>query len=309
MIKRSSRLGALTLSHALVLSGLLLFCIPAQAQQQPPVIGQPRLLRVPFERGYSNGYNYGFITGGSEYGAGIRRDFRAGPQYQNANRGYRRQDGPLPHYQEGFRLGFEMGYVDGYYGRPRSARVPRHALALKNAAWVARATGGGAAWLPAGMEMRLRLNDWINTRTSREGERFTATVLEPLDYGGATVTGHIARIIRSNHPAGRTELLLAFDQIQLRDGRNVALRAQIEQIYESETVKAVDEQGDIETAKRPFGEAVLGTLIGVITGGVGAAIGSLTGAGIQAGAVYIQGQKDLVFEPGAEMSVRTSVPR
>lgn len=204
MTKRFYPLGIRMLSSVFALSGLLLFCVPAQAQQQPPVSGQPRLLRVPFERGYSNGYQYGFITGNSEYRAGIRRDFRAGPQYQNANRGYRQQDGPLPHYQEGFRLGFEMGYVDGYYGRPHSARVPRHALAVKNAAWVARPTGGGAAWLPARLEMKLRLNDWINTSTSREGERFTATVLEPLDYGGATVTGHIARIIRANHPAGRT---------------------------------------------------------------------------------------------------------
>lgn len=101
-------------------------------------------------------------------------------------------------------------------------------------------------------------------------------------------------------------MLLAFDGIQLRDGRSAALRAQVEQIYESETVKAVDEQGNVETAKRPFGEAALSALIGAITGGAGAAIGSLTGAGINAGAVYIQGRKDLVFEPGTEMSVRTS---
>jgi len=81
-------------------------------------------------------------------------------------------------------------------------------------------------------------------------------------------------------------------------------------------VKSVDEEGNVESASktketeiRSIGGAVLGAIIGGIAGGgKGAAIGAIIGAGAGAGSVYVQGDKDLILEPGAQMIVRVDYP-
>ncbi|MGH9769457.1 MAG: YMGG-like glycine zipper-containing protein [Blastocatellia bacterium] len=103
----------------------------------------------------------------------------------------------------------------------------------------------------------------------------------------------------------------------LRNGRSGAFHADVREILAGESVKAIDEEGNIEpssrgkdTAIRTGGGAVLGAIIGAIAGGgKGAAIGALIGAGVGAGSVYIQGNKDLILEPGTEMVVRTAAPQ
>jgi outer membrane lipoprotein SlyB len=65
-----------------------------------------------------------------------------------------------------------------------------------------------------------------------------------------------------------------------------------------------------DTALRTGGGGALGAVIGAVAGGgKGAAIGAILGAGVGAGSVYIQGNKDLVLDPGAEMTVRVAAPR
>jgi hypothetical protein len=53
--------------------------------------------------------------------------------------------------------------------------------------------------------------------------------------------------------------------------------------------------------------AALGAIIGVVAGGAkGSTIGAIIGAGVSS--VYVQGDKDLIFELGAQMIVRATVP-
>lgn len=170
--------------------------------------------------------------------------------------------------------------------------------------------------IPDGVSMKLRLNDQINTRTNKEGDRFTAVVLDPSDYADAVIEGHIAKLTKSGKASGKTELALAFDTIRLRDGRSGKMAAQVEKIYESEKVKTVDEEGNVETSNRTkdtavrgVGGAALGAIIGGIAGGgKGAAIGAAIGGGVGVGSVYIEGGKEMVLEPGTEMLVRTAAP-
>lgn len=164
--------------------------------------------------------------------------------------------------------------------------------------------------------MKIRLSSQISTKTNREGDRFTAVVLDPSDYADAVVEGHIAKLNRSGKATGKTELALAFDSITLRDGRGGRFAAQVEKVYQSETVKTVDEEGNVETssrtkdtATRSVGGAALGAIIGGIAGGgKGAAIGAAIGAGVGAGSVFIQGGKELVLDPGTEILIRTAAP-
>ena len=111
-------------------------------------------------------------------------------------------------------------------------------------------------------------------------------------------------------------MALAFDSIRLRDGRAGRFSAQVERVYESETVKTVDEEGNVEsssrtkdTATRGVGGAALGAIIGGIAGGgKGAAIGAVLGGGAGVGSVYVQDGKSLRLEPGTEMLIRTTGP-
>lgn len=176
---------------------------------------------------------------------------------------------------------------------------------------------GNIRTIPNETILRVRLLNEISTKVNQEGDKFSAEIIDPIDYEGAVVEGHIAKLKRSGRLTGQTELGLEFDRVTFRDGRSIEFRAQLERIHESEQVKTVDEEGNVQTSSntkdttvRSAGGAALGAVIGAIAGGgKGAAIGALIGASVGAGSVYVQGNKDLVFERGTEMTIKTYGPR
>jgi len=91
----------------------------------------------------------------------------------------------------------------------------------------------------------------------------------------------------------------------LRNGRGVAFHAQIEKVFATESVKSVDEDVNVESGGktkeaeiRAIGGAAPGAIIGSVAGG---------GKGAGAGSVYVQGDKDLILEQGAQMAARATV--
>lgn len=206
----------------------------------------------------------------------------------------------------------------GEQSRPRAGDEPAMPADERRGGTRERQTQGRQAPLviPDGTQMKIRLTTQINTRTNREGDRFTATVVDPADYSEAAIEGHIAKLRKSGKASGKTELALAFDSITLKDGRSGRLAAQIERVYQSETVKEVDEEGNVQTssrtkdtAVRSAGGAALGAIIGGIAGGgKGAAIGAAVGAGAGLGSVFIDGGKELILDPGTEILIRTAGP-
>lgn len=171
-----------------------------------------------------------------------------------------------------------------------------------------------ATTIPRGTEMKIRLEDTIDTKESKDGDRFTATVLTPAIYADATVEGHVAKIDKSGKMSGKTELVLAFDRIKLRSGETVTMDAQVVKVYGEDSAKEVDEEGNIKsgsktktTAVRTGGGAAAGAVIGAIAGGgKGAAIGAAIGAAAGAGSTYIQGSNKVKLEPGTEILIRTT---
>jgi hypothetical protein len=170
------------------------------------------------------------------------------------------------------------------------------------------------ALIRIGTDLKIRLEDRLSTKEARVGDRFSATVIDPSRYDGATVTGHVSSINKSGRVKGSTRMGLAFDTIQLTDGRRGTMHAQLRRIYDSESVKQVDEEGNVEsggrgkqTLKRSGIGAAAGAIIGGIAGGgKGAAIGLIVGGAAGAGSVAIQGSKELRLEPGAEMLIRVT---
>lgn len=331
----------------------------AQTTRPRPTVvtNDPASYRYAHQHGYRGGYEDGFVKGKSDVNEGQPRDFEGSDAYNRADRSYKESMGTLAEYQEGYRIGFEMGYNDGYFGRPYSLSLPANlgkvVIATVNASTVsspasrprtaadenrsvadsrpveqedrsrdrAVSSSSGSSRrskiiVPDGIQMKVRLNDQISTKVNKEGDKFTAVVLDPTDYADAVIEGHVAKLNKSGKASGKTELALVFDVIHLRDGREGRFAAQVEKIYQSEKVKTVDDEGNVEsssrtkdTAVRTGGGAVLGAIIGgVAGGGKGAAIGAAIGAGVGAGSVFVEGGKELTLEPGTEMLIRTAAP-
>jgi hypothetical protein len=327
------------------LLGTVISATAQTTQPRPKVVtNDTSTYRYAYQHGYRFGYEDGFTKGKSDFNESQPREFSSSDAFNRADRGYETRMGTRAEFEEAYRTGFELGYNDGFFGRPFTTTVPpnlrRVVIAVVNAnsapAQPEPSTAdpdpapsrprnanvdpddrpSRRAIVPDGVEMKIRLSTQISTKTNREGDKFTAVVLDPSDYSEAVIEGHIATLNKSGKATGKTELALAFDSIRLRDGRSSRFAAQVEKVYQSESVKTVDEEGNVETssrtkdtATRTIGGGALGAIIGGIAGGgKGAAIGAILGAGVGAGSVYVQGGKELELEPGTEILIRSAAP-
>ena len=168
--------------------------------------------------------------------------------------------------------------------------------------------------VPIGTNLKVRLNDTLSSKDSRAGDRFTATVIDPVRFNEATVHGHIRSILKSGKVQGRTTMNLAFDSIDLPGDppKHGVLHGYVTRIYG--TNAKTDEEGGVQsesrgkqTLKRGGIGATAGAIIGGIAGGgKGAAIGLILGGAGGAGSVAIKGSKELKIESGTEMLVHVT---
>ena len=169
-----------------------------------------------------------------------------------------------------------------------------------------------APLVPIGTNLKVRLEDTLSSKDSRAGDKFTATVLDPVRFNEATVRGHIRSIVKSGRIKGRTTMNLAFDSITLSDGRTGTLHGIVTRVYDSKG--RADEEGGVQsesrgrqTIKRGGIGATAGAIIGAIAGGgKGAAIGLIVGGAAGAGSLAIGGSKELKLENGTEMLVHVT---
>jgi hypothetical protein len=167
--------------------------------------------------------------------------------------------------------------------------------------------------VPVGTNLKVRLEDTLSSRDSRIGDKFTATVLDPVRFNEATVHGHVSSIQKSGKIKGRTTMNLAFDSIELPGGRKGPLHGYVTHVYGAESAKA-DEEGGVESGsrtkqaiKRGGIGAAAGAVIGAIAGGgKGAAIGLIIGGAGGAGSLAVQGSKELKLESGTELLVHVT---
>src|ERR1044071_5145723 len=88
-----------------------------------------------------------------------------------------------------------------------------------------------APLVPVGTNLKVRINDTLSSKDSRVGDRFTATVVDPSRYDEATVNGHVSSIQKSGKIKGRTSMNLAFDSVELRDGRRGVMHGYVTRVY------------------------------------------------------------------------------
>jgi hypothetical protein len=174
-------------------------------------------------------------------------------------------------------------------------------------------TRRAAPLVPIGTDLKIRINDTLSSKDSRVGDRFTATVIDPDRFDEARVNGRISSIRKSGKVKGRTSMNLAFDSIELRDGRRGVLHGYVTRVYGDDAGRA-DNEGGVESGsrtnqaiKRGGIAAGVGAIIGGIAGGgKGAAIGLIVGGAGGAGSLAVQGSKELKIESGTEMLVHVT---
>ena len=170
-----------------------------------------------------------------------------------------------------------------------------------------------APLVPVGTDLKVRINDTLSSKDSRIGDRFTATVIDPSRFDEARLNGHISSIQKSGKIKGRTSMNLAFDSIELRDGRRGTLHGYVTRVYGSDSGRA-DNEGGVESSsrtKQSIKRAGIGATVGAIVGGIagggkGAAIGLIVGGAGGAGSLAVKGSKELKIESGTEMLVHVT---
>ena len=166
--------------------------------------------------------------------------------------------------------------------------------------------------VPIGTSLKVRLNETLSSKESRAGDKFTATVMDPVRFNEATVHGHIRSIVKSGKVKGRTTMNLTFDSIDLTNGKHGVMHGYITKVYGSKG--SADNEGGVQsesrgnqTLKRTGIGATAGAIIGGLAGGgKGAGIGLLLGGAGGAGSLAIKGSKELKLESGTEMLVHVT---
>jgi hypothetical protein len=292
------------------------------------------------ERGYRTGYSDGYQSGYRDSADQAARDFRNKDEYQRADRAYATSYGTLEDYRDGYQQGFEAGYNTGYERRGFDSTIPANLSRRGTADTVdTQSTGvpisspnsgsnsssssssgpvntANVSFIPADTVLRVELLTNLSTEATQRGDRFEARVVEPADYQGAMIEGHVSRVKRPGKIKGSAELQLTFDKISLNN-RWTEFKAQVIEVVDSgsgDGVGDVDEEGGVKGKDKTKDDvakigssAGVGAIIGAIFGGgKGAAIGAAIGGAVGTGGVLTSRGKDIRLDHGQHLRIRTA---
>jgi hypothetical protein len=161
--------------------------------------------------------------------------------------------------------------------------------------------------LAADTELEVRLIGALSSKTSKEGETFSASVDKAIEVNGKTiipkgadVTGTVTKAVPSGRLKQRAELWVTLTSLKV-GGKS----------YDIATSTTGHKEGSKATRDIVFigggagGGAAIGGLAG---GGKGAAIGAAIGAGAGTAAAMLTGQKDINFPAETQLRFRLTNP-
>ena len=300
------------------------------------------------ERGYRTGYSDGYTAGYKDISTNAPRDYQSKEDYQRADRSFNEAWGTVEDYRDGYQQGFEAGYAAGYERRQFNSSLPagfkrRGAAgpAVNDSASVpannpnasgnnqtpandqandqnvsVTANSNGSLAIPRNTILALELLTPVSTDASQRGDRIQARVVEPAEFAGYIIDGHIAQVRRPGKVKGTAQLQLAFDQIRSPDNRVAQLHAELIEIAPmgGGNEPEVDSEGGVKGPSSTKDDATkvgaatgVGAIIGAIAGGgKGAAIGAIIGGGAGTAGVMTQRGKDIHLDRGQHLKIRTS---
>ena len=161
---------------------------------------------------------------------------------------------------------------------------------------------------PVGTVLTVRIQDFLSSNKNEPGDRFMATLQQPLVIEGwvvarpgQTVMGEVTSANKAGRVKGTSELAVELSEIVLVDGQQVPIRTQL--------MKNYGKQSHDEDASVIAGGAAMGILIGATAGeGKGAAIGA--GVGAAAGVIGVLSTRGHATEiyPESTITFRLDAP-
>ncbi len=157
--------------------------------------------------------------------------------------------------------------------------------------------------IPSGTPLRVRLEQTIDTRRNRAGDRFDATLIEPVVIDGQVVVprgtpfqGHVTEASPSGRLKGRAILGVELDAFRLNG-------------VSYPVATSIDDRVSGRHRKRNWiligGGTGLGTALGAIAGGpAGALIGAGAGAGAGTAGAYLTGKKQVAIPAETALTFR-----
>jgi hypothetical protein len=170
----------------------------------------------------------------------------------------------------------------------------------------------GAAEIPQGSHVLLKMVNSISTRTAAAGDYVYLTTATPIVANGDVVVpvgsyvqGVVTQSLRSGRVRGRAELSIRIESLTLPSGKVVKIAPHLRSVDSEGTEQKVDKEGGVQQGgSKGTDAAKIAT-----TGGVGAAIGGMAdrswkGAGIGAGAGGAVGLATVLLSRGREVELR-----
>ena len=169
--------------------------------------------------------------------------------------------------------------------------------------------------IPSNTVIRVRMDSEISSGSARIGDRFSATVTEPVYTRGVEVIPPSSKVwgrVVSVRRAGRRtpgNISVSFNQVELPNGVGRSINGSLSSL-QADDVNA-DNEGTVKgrsNRKRDAvfigGGATTGAIIGAIAGGgKGAAIGAILGGGLGTGARVYEKEQEAVVKSGTQFGV------
>jgi hypothetical protein len=182
--------------------------------------------------------------------------------------------------------------------------------------------GGENATLTEGTHITLQLNDYLSTKLNNEGDKFSATVMEPIYLDdrlvvpkGSLITGSISRVVRPGRFKGKALMNLLFHSLRIQGRGEVPITASLVKV-DAEGSAGVHTESTIE-GERSIGKdvgrvakpAAAGGTIGVVArGGKGGIFGTSLGAAAGLISIFATRGKDLELRRGSTLEVSLDRP-
>ncbi len=180
------------------------------------------------------------------------------------------------------------------------------------AALVLLCIGAGAAEIPQGTHVLLRMLNSISTRTASEGNQVYLQTVTPVAVNneivippGTYVQGSVSHAKRSGRVKGRAELGIRLESMTFTGGKLVKIAPRLSSVDSGETGQKVDDTESMVKQAPGVGKDAAQV---AIMAGSGAAIGALAdrsfkGAGIGAGAGTMVGLATALLSRGNEVEL------
>lgn len=176
-----------------------------------------------------------------------------------------------------------------------------------------RSYSGGAWTLPPDTIITMRMDQTLNSKTSRVGDRFTASVTAPVQANGRVaipigtiVEGRVTQVTPAKRMSKAGTIAIDFDSIIMPDGRRLALVGSLTS-DDPEIRRRIDDENSVRgprsDRKAVFvgGSGAIGAVLGgILGGGKGAVVGGVAGAGV--------GLAGVLLSKGEEAEVRAGTP-